>query len=119
MFGEISAWFYKAPGGINPDKRAPGFKNVILKPHFVKGLDHFEAEFNGPYGKIKSSWERGGEKIIYNVTIPPNSRATLYLEGDFSVREGNPLSVTSSGSEGSLFNGNIITLGAGSYVFLI
>ena len=119
MFGEISAWFYKAPGGINPDKRAPGFKNVILKPHFVKGLDHFEAEFNGPYGKIISSWERGGEKIIYNVTIPPNSRATLYLEGDFSVREGNPLSVTSSGSEGSLSAASKITLGAGSYVFLI
>ena len=43
MFGEIGAWLYKALGGIRPDPDQPGFKNILLEPHFVKGLDHFEA----------------------------------------------------------------------------
>ncbi|MDD4645799.1 MAG: alpha-L-rhamnosidase C-terminal domain-containing protein, partial [Bacteroidales bacterium] len=81
MFGEIGAWFYKALGGIKPDPEKPGFKNVILEPHFVQGLDHFEASHDGPYGKIVSSWKREGGKVIYTVVIPPNSTATVRLPG--------------------------------------
>ena len=80
MFGEISAWYYKALGGIFPDEEAPGFKNVLLKPHFVEGLDQFKATHNGPYGIIVSSWEKTGDGIAYNVTVPAGSYATLFLD---------------------------------------
>ncbi len=86
MFGEIGAWLYKAPGGIKPDPRQPGFKHILLEPHFVKGLDHFEASHNGPYGIIRSSWKRVGKGIEYRVTIPPNSSATVKLSVDPSLR---------------------------------
>ena len=82
MFGEIGAWFYKGLGGIKPDPEQPGFKNILLQPHFVKGLDHFEASHEGPYGTILSSWKRSGTGIIYTVTVPPNSTATLRLVVD-------------------------------------
>jgi alpha-L-rhamnosidase len=81
MFGEISAWFYKALGGIRPDPAHPGFKNILLEPHFVAGLDSFSAVHKGPYGEIKSSWKRRDSEITYAVTIPPNSSATLVLKG--------------------------------------
>jgi len=79
MFGEIGAWFYKALGGIKPDAKQPGFKNILLEPHFVNGLDHFEASHEGSYGTIFSSWKRSGKKITYSVIVPPNSTATLRL----------------------------------------
>jgi alpha-L-rhamnosidase len=79
MFGEIGAWFYKGIGGIFPDPENPGFKNVILKPNFISTLDQFEASHDGPCGKIISKWERSGENLIYTVTVPPNSTATLFL----------------------------------------
>ncbi|HBG80376.1 MAG TPA: alpha-rhamnosidase, partial [Porphyromonadaceae bacterium] len=50
MFGEVNAWYYKALGGIFPDEDQPGFKNTVLKPNFVKGLTHFEASHESPYG---------------------------------------------------------------------
>jgi alpha-L-rhamnosidase len=86
MFGEIGAWFYKALGGIKPDPNQPGFKHILLEPHFVKGLDHFEASHNGPYGMIRSSWKRVDKGIEYQVTIPPNSSATVKLSVDPSLR---------------------------------
>jgi alpha-L-rhamnosidase len=86
MFGEIGAWLYKALGGIKPDPGQPGFKHILLEPHFVKRLDHFEASHNGPYGMIRSSWKRVDKGIEYQVTIPPNSSATVKLSVDPSLR---------------------------------
>ena len=112
MFGEIGAWLYKSPGGIKPDPDQPGFKNVLLEPHFVAGLNQFKATHNGPYGTIRSSWKRTGKKISYGVEVPPNSTATvrlpvikgvqLYLDG-----KRQPVSV----------NGFTTQLSSGSYQF--
>ena len=81
MFGEINAWMYKALGGMKPDPDQPGFKNVLLKPHFVQGLDSFRAAYTGPHGRIISSWEKDGNKVFYTITIPPNCTATVWLTG--------------------------------------
>jgi alpha-L-rhamnosidase len=79
MFGEIGAWIYKGLGGIKPDPAHPGFKNVLLAPHFVEGLDHFEATHDGPYGTISSSWTKSAKKVNYTVIVPANSTATVML----------------------------------------
>jgi alpha-L-rhamnosidase len=79
MFGEIGAWIYKGLGGIRPDEANPGFKNVVLEPHFVTGMDHFEAKHKSMYGEIVSSWKREGKGMRYTVTVPPNSTATVKL----------------------------------------
>jgi len=119
-FGEINAWYYKALGGILPDEKFPGFKNIILKPNFVKGLNQFEAQHIGPYGTIISAWERSGNKILYNVVIPPNSSAELYikavevLESEKDISENKYIRLTEKG------NGNIcLYLTSGNYRFLI
>ncbi|MDD2382148.1 MAG: alpha-L-rhamnosidase C-terminal domain-containing protein, partial [Mariniphaga sp.] len=92
MFGEISAWFYKALGGIFPDETQPGFKNIILKPNFVAGLERFKATHNSPYGTIVSSWEKNGQTISYNVTIPANSTAELTIQANRILENGKELS---------------------------
>lgn len=86
MFGEIGAWLYKSPGGIKPDPEKPGFKNVILAPHFVKGLDQFEAKHTGPYGEITSSWKRSAKGISYNVIVPANSTASVVLPKEQNLK---------------------------------
>ncbi|MCK7557539.1 hypothetical protein MKQ70_22060 [Chitinophaga sedimenti] len=80
MFGEIGAWLYKGVGGILPNEAAPGFSDVLLEPHFVAGLDHFDAEHEGPYGLIQSSWKRTGDGVTYTAVIPANSTGTIRLE---------------------------------------
>jgi len=79
MFGDIGGWMYKGIGGIKTDENGAGFKNVILKPNFVAGLDQFEAKHKGPFGEIISSWKRNGDVVTYKVTVPANSTATIYL----------------------------------------
>ncbi len=79
MFGEIGGWFYKGLGGIFPDPEQPGFSHIVLRPNFVRELKHFEARHQSPYGEIVSKWEWKGKHIKYEVVVPANSTATLYL----------------------------------------
>lgn len=120
MFGEISAWFYKGIGGIYPDEEQPGFKNIILKPNFVTGLNSFEASHRGPYGMIVSNWERKGKVVEYSTTVPANSSALLHLEGKSitenlrAVEDNSLINVVES------MNGRyIIKLQPGNYRFEI
>ncbi|NWJ52358.1 MAG: family 78 glycoside hydrolase catalytic domain [Bacteroidetes bacterium] len=120
MFGEIGAWYYKALGGIKPDPQNPGFKNTILQPNFVKGLESFEAKHTGPYGEIKSSWKRKDNSVIYSAVIPANSTVTLYLNAKSILKDGKVFS-----NEASVKNGDkvkqlfTIKLNSGSYVFTV
>ncbi|WP_432714668.1 glycoside hydrolase family 78 protein [Pedobacter sp.] len=109
MFGEIGAWFFKGLGGILIDEQHPGFKHVLLKPHFVSGLTYFEAEHEGPYGPILSSWKRKGEKVVYEVLVPANSTATVY----FPLKDGQ------HAYQGNKAVSDTLTIEAGHYQFEI
>ncbi len=116
MFGEISAWFYKALGGIKPDPNNPGFKQFFLQPNFVKGLSSFKAEFNSPYGKILSDWKRSGKKIQYHVTVPANSTAALRLKAQKIIMNGKKIDINSASGQKELVK---LDLPAGQYKFEI
>lgn len=108
MFGEIGAWLYKGIAGIKPDESKPGFKNVILEPHFIKDLSFYEAKHTSPYGEITSSWKRNGANITYHVIIPANSTATVILP----VEKG-----LNTYLNGKALNNQKQNLPSGNYVF--
>lgn len=79
MFGEIGGWFFKGIGGIKIDEQQPGFKNILLQPHFVAGLTHFTASHESPYGTVLSSWKRSAKGVKYDVKIPANATASITI----------------------------------------
>ena len=86
MFGEIGAWLYKGLGGIKPDPTQPGFKNVLLHPSFIAGLDGVMVSHDSPFGKIVSGWSRTHKTLVYTLTIPPNSTADFYVPKGYSIK---------------------------------
>jgi alpha-L-rhamnosidase len=112
MFGEIGAWFYKALGGIGIDRQSPGFKNILLKPQFVKDLDRADTSHESPYGKIISKWERKKGRVFYDAVIPANSTATFHIPAGYKIRKAE----LSSGEKLTV-TGDIFPLTAGSYRF--
>jgi len=79
MFGDISAWFYKALAGINPDPAAPGFKHFIIRPHPVGDLTFARAEYDSIHGQIVSDWKIKDGKFHLHVVVPPNTTATVCI----------------------------------------
>jgi alpha-L-rhamnosidase len=77
MFGDISAWFYKALAGINGDPAAPGFRHFIIRPSPVGNLTFARAEYDSIHGKIVSDWKIRDGEFTLRVTVPPNTTATI------------------------------------------
>src|ERR1017187_4518515 len=79
MFGDISAWFYKALAGINPDPAAPAFKHSIIKPNLVGGLTSAHASYDSAHGLIVSDCKTKDGRLDLTVTIPVNTTATVSM----------------------------------------
>jgi alpha-L-rhamnosidase len=85
-FTSADNWLYHGLAGIRPDPARPGFKNVLIQPAVVGDITWAKATHHGPYGPITSHWRRDGDHVVLEVTIPPNSTATLRLPGQRPVQ---------------------------------
>jgi alpha-L-rhamnosidase len=85
-FPYIGGWFYKGLAGIQWDQKEPGFKNVILRPGLVKSVDWVKCSYESPYGEIVSNWKAQDDVFEWQISIPPNSTATVYIPG-IDIRE--------------------------------
>lgn len=87
MFGDVTAWFYKALAGIVPDPAAPGFKHFIIQPHPVGDLQFARAEYDSVHGKIVSDWKRERGKFHLHVVVPSNTTATICVPATYPDAE--------------------------------
>ena len=91
MLGQINEWFFHDLAGIQFDPQKPGFQHILIKPSVVGDLTWVEAHYDSPYGRIIGNWKRKGDLLTMEITIPPNTTATVFVPTPHSA------SVTESG----------------------
>ncbi len=111
QIGDLNVWFYEYLAGIRSDAQTPGFKKIVVHPYPVAGLDSVAASHESPYGRIASKWIRRGTGIQLDVTIPPNTSATVYVPAQ-NVSEAGGMRPTKANGDVAVF-----TVGSGSYSF--
>ncbi len=120
-FTSPGGWFYQGLAGIRADESAPGFKNIIIKPAIVGDLTWVKCSYNSIHGLIVSNWQRTGNKLIMEVTVPANTSATVYVPAmnESSVTESGKPTAKSAGVKFLRMENNaaVYTLGSGSYTF--
>ena len=101
LLGDLLTWCYQYLGGIRSvgccgtatDKTA--YKHIVLKPAFeIQDCEWANVSYDSPYGTIKSHWRKTLQHLEWDVTIPCNTTAYVYLP-----------------------NGETKTIGSGSYHF--
>ena len=78
-YGAIGDWMYKNIAGINPIAEKPGYEEILIAPKPGGKLTSADAELETVYGLLKSSWIMSDGVFKLNVTIPPNTSATIVL----------------------------------------
>ena len=113
-YGAVGKWMTEAMAGIGIDPDQPGYKHIIIHPRPGGGFSHAEAFHESPYGMIRSGWKKEGNTFIYDITIPPNTTASVYIPSyaDDAIINGSPLSDFKGMKTGDDI---IILLGSGVY----
>lgn len=121
MLGQINEWFYHDLAGIQPDPTGPGFKRIIIRPAVVGDLAWVRASYDSVRGRIASAWKRAGRRLTLDVTIPPNTTATVYVPAAAadSVTEGSRAAARSPGARFLRVEDNaaVFAVASGSYAF--
>jgi alpha-L-rhamnosidase len=95
-YGAIGDWMYRVMAGIEIDPSAPGYQHFVVRPRPGGGFTKVAARHETLYGTLGSAWEAKDGSFELHVTVPPNTRATVYLPGTVlaGVTEGGqPLAV--------------------------
>lgn len=79
LVGDMVTWMFEHLAGIAPDSKAPGFHHIVMRPEPVRDLCYVRASHVSPYGKITSDWLISLTEFDWNISIPPNTTASLYV----------------------------------------
>ena len=79
--GAVVSWLIEGICGI---RVSDGKITIRPQPHPL--MQHAEAVFDSPLGRIESGWEYVGDKVVYTVSIPANTSAS-FLAPDGTRRE--------------------------------
>ncbi|PWB26228.1 glycoside hydrolase family 78 protein [Flavobacterium sp. HTF] len=118
LLGDLLIWYYENTAGIKSNPETPGFKEIIMKPDFNSGLTFVNASYESIHGLIKSHWKKSKNTLVWNVTIPPNTSAVVYLPTEnasnvtINNQKLNKTSNTYKTEKGNL----VLILSSGSYV---
>jgi len=120
-YGAIGDWLYRVVAGLEIDPEEPGYKHVLVQPQPGGELTSARAELNTMYGPTVSAWEIDGARFRLDVTIPPNTHATVRLphatiatvtESDQSIEVAD--GITRAYEDGEAV---VVELGSGRYRF--
>jgi alpha-L-rhamnosidase len=121
LLGDLLIWMYEHLAGIRSDITEIGFKKIIMKPSFVEGLNYVNASYQSPYGSVKSSWKKENGKLNWDITVPGNSRAIVYIPAkDIKdiTENGRALANSDALKILKLENGDaVLEIGSGNYSF--
>ena len=115
MFGSIDEWFYRSLLGINA--AAPGFKKIIIKPQPAGNINWAKGNYQSVMGIIKSDWKKQGDTCALQVSIPPNTSATVFIPAKQNAaitENGKPVNVLRF-EKGYA----VVEIGSGEYVFSV
>lgn len=80
ILGDLLPWYYQYLGGIRNAQGSVAYKHLTLRPSFeIQELDNVDASYMTPYGKVVSKWTKTLEKVHWDVEIPANTTADVYL----------------------------------------
>jgi alpha-L-rhamnosidase len=92
-----------------------------MKPSVPDVLQFVNASYESPYGLIKSSWKNNTTTFEWEVTIPSNTSAVIYIPARSAndvMESGRPLSAAEAVQAIKWENGTaVIQVGSGHYQF--
>lgn len=76
-FGAVCEWMFSELGGI--DLLSPGYDEIRIAPRPTGTIKQCAVATGTRYGRVACSWKIEGDQFTADITIPPNTSASLSL----------------------------------------
>lgn len=109
FMGDYTSWFIQRVVGIRVNPRFTSPDDFDISPSFVSQLDYASAYYDAPCGRVEVKWERAGDEILLNVTVPENATGYINLpDGYCFCDKENPYWRLNRSSVFELRSGNYV-----------
>ena len=98
FWGDISAWFIKAVAGIRFNPLGNDINRVTFTPNLIASLEHAEAYYDAPAGRITAAWKRVDDAVEIALSLPVGMEADLTLTGGWHLPNGETSTPVQSGT---------------------
>lgn len=121
-YGSVGSWLYSVLGGITIDEEYPGYKHAKISPLIAADFDYVKTGIKTLYGQLKCEWNRNGDSIRIDISVPHNTSAAVLLpEAKAKAVKENGINIA-AGVDGIMSiketgKGTLLELGSGSYSF--
>lgn len=78
-YGAIGDWMYRVMAGLDTYEDGPGYKHIRIKPVIGGNFTQVNASLETNYGLVSSGWKKEGGKIIFDIQIPVNTKADIFI----------------------------------------
>ena len=75
MFGALTRYLFTYLLGISQNKGSAAFDRITIRPQLVDGMNKASGYITTVKGRISVSYEKTGNKISFNITLPENITA--------------------------------------------
>ncbi|MET0395181.1 MAG: family 78 glycoside hydrolase catalytic domain, partial [Chitinophagaceae bacterium] len=121
LLGDLLIWLYENLAGIKSGGDTQAFKTIVMKPSFVPGLTQVKAGYGSLYGMIVSEWTKKGAALSWDIQVPFNTRALVYIPAakPANVKEGGKAVAASGDTRFIKMDAGyaLFEVGSGSYHF--
>lgn len=122
LVGDLNIWLYEYLAGIRSDVKHPGFKRIIMRPHPIGDLTFVRASYKSVRGVIKSAWKIADNSFIWDITVPVNTTAEVYIPAKSveNITESGKSINEITGVKFIRMEGNtaVVEVASGSYRFI-
>jgi alpha-L-rhamnosidase len=123
LLGDLFIWYYENLAGIRNAENSHAFDRIEMKPDFPKGLEYVNATYRCAHGLIGSFWRIIKDKLLWDIQIPANSEAIVYIpaSNETSVSESNRSALKVDGITFLRMEKDraVFRVGSGSYRFSV
>lgn len=121
LLGDLLVWMNESLAGIKSSETSIAYKQIIMKPEAIDGLDFVNASYQSLYGKINSQWKKTNQDFSWNISIPANTTAIIYVPAtsEQNIFENNQPASTANSVKFLRMEGRsaVYEIGSGNYSF--
>jgi alpha-L-rhamnosidase len=90
ILAQVEEWFHEGLAGIREAEGSRQHRELVIKPRLVGDITLVKGSYRSPQGLIRSEWRKQRARFAFEVEIPANTSAEVWVPMVFANEVATP-----------------------------